>query len=31
MNKSLLALFGLAFNPFAPEVPTEALRLTPAL
>ncbi|MBM3499990.1 MAG: ATP-binding protein [Armatimonadetes bacterium] len=31
MNKSLLTLFGLAFNPFAPEVPTESLRLTPAL
>jgi type II secretory pathway predicted ATPase ExeA len=31
MNKSLLALFGLAFNPFGPEVPTEALRLTPEL
>jgi len=29
MNKKLLALFGLTFNPFAPEVPIEALRLTP--
>ena len=29
MNKKLLALFGLTFNPFSPEVPTEALRLTP--
>ena len=25
MNKKLLSLFGLAFNPFSPEVPTEAL------
>ena len=29
MNKKLLALFGLKFNPFSPEVPIEALRLTP--
>ena len=29
MNKKLLALFGLTFNPFSPEVPVEALRLTP--
>ncbi len=29
MNKKLLGLFGLAFNPFSPEVPTEALFLTP--
>lgn len=29
MNKNLLALFGLKFNPFSPELPTEALRLTP--
>jgi general secretion pathway protein A len=29
MNKKLLALFGLKFNPFSPEVPTEALRPTP--
>ena len=27
MNKKLLALYGLAFNPFAPDVPTEALHL----
>jgi type II secretory pathway predicted ATPase ExeA len=31
MNKKLLALYGLAFNPFSPEVPTEALRLTPPM
>lgn len=31
MNKNLLALFGLKFNPFSPELPTEALRLTPAV
>lgn len=29
MNKKLLGLFGLAFNPFSPEVPTEALCPTP--
>ena len=29
MNENLLALFGLKFNPFSPEAPTEALRLTP--
>jgi type II secretory pathway predicted ATPase ExeA len=29
MNKKLLALFGLKYNPFSPEVPTEALRPTP--
>ena len=29
MNKKLLALYGLAFNPFSPDVPTEALHLTP--
>jgi len=29
MNKKLLGLFGLSFNPFAPELPTEALQLTP--
>jgi type II secretory pathway predicted ATPase ExeA len=31
MNKNLLSLFGLKFNPFSQEVPTEALRVTPAL
>jgi len=31
MNKKLLGLFGLTFNPFSPEVPTEAFRMTPQL
>ena len=31
MNKNLLSLFGLKFNPFSPEVPTEAFRLTAAV
>ena len=31
MNKQLLALYGLKWNPFSPELPTEALRLTPAV
>ncbi|MDZ7751713.1 MAG: ATP-binding protein [Gammaproteobacteria bacterium] len=31
MNKSLLALYGLKWNPFSPELPTEALMATPAL
>ncbi|MCL4698444.1 MAG: ATP-binding protein [Burkholderiaceae bacterium] len=31
MNKKLLALYGLKWNPFAPELPTEALRLIPAV
>jgi general secretion pathway protein A len=31
MTKKLLALYGLKWNPFAPDVPTEALRLTPAV
>ena len=25
MNKKLLALYGLKYNPFSPELPTEAL------
>jgi len=29
MNNKLLALYGLKWNPFAPEVPTEALWQTP--
>ena len=29
MNKSLLALYGLKWNPFSPDLPTEALRLSP--
>lgn len=28
MNKKLLALYGLKWNPFSPEVPTEALWIT---
>lgn len=31
MNKKLLALYGLKWNPFSPELPTEALRATPAI
>ncbi len=31
MNKKLLQLYGLKFNPFSPELPTEALRATPAV
>jgi len=31
MNKTLLALYGLKWNPFAPELPTEALLSTPRL
>jgi len=31
MNKKLLQLYGLKFNPFSPSVPTEALRRTPAV
>jgi len=29
MNRKLLALYGLKFNPFAPELPTEALWIAP--
>lgn len=29
MNKKLLALFGLKWNPFSPDVPTDALLLAP--
>jgi type II secretory pathway predicted ATPase ExeA len=29
MNKTLLALYGLKFNPFSPELPSEALHITP--
>jgi general secretion pathway protein A len=28
MNQKLLGLYGLKFNPFAPELPTEALLQT---
>src|SRR5437899_5656892 len=31
MNKKLLALYGLKWNPFSPELPVEALRVTSAL
>ena len=29
MNHKLLSLHGLKWNPFSPEVPTEALLVTP--
>jgi hypothetical protein len=29
MNKNPLALFGLKWNPFSPDVPVEALFVTP--
>ncbi len=29
MNKKLLALYGLKWNPFSPELPTEALQVLP--
>ena len=31
MNKKLLALYGLKWNPFSPELPTEALTITPRI
>ena len=31
MNPKLLSLYGLQWNPFTPDLPTEALRTTPAL
>jgi type II secretory pathway predicted ATPase ExeA len=31
MNHNLLALYGLKWNPFSPELPTEALFITPKL
>ena len=31
MNPKLLALYGLKFDPFSPEVPTEALYLSPKI
>jgi len=31
MNKKLLALYGLKWNPFSPELPTEALYVTPRI
>jgi general secretion pathway protein A len=31
VNKKLLSLYGLKWNPFAPDVPTEALYVTPRI
>ena len=31
MNKKLLALYSLKFNPFSPEIPTSALFRAPAI
>jgi type II secretory pathway predicted ATPase ExeA len=31
VNKKLLALYGLKWNPFAPDVPVEALHVTPRI
>jgi len=31
MNRDLLSLFGLKFNPFRPDIPLQALRLTPTI
>ena len=31
MNNKMLALYGLKWNPFAPNVPTEALHVTQIL
>ena len=31
MNSRLLAFHGLKWNPFSPEIPTEALHLTPRI
>src|SRR5262249_1306759 len=31
MSKKLLALYGLKWNPFAPDVPVEALHITPRI
>jgi general secretion pathway protein A len=31
VNKKLLALYGLKWNPFAPDVPAEALHVTPRI
>ncbi len=31
MNRSLLQLYGLKWNPFSPEIPTEALVISPRL
>ena len=29
MSQTLLALYGLKFNPFSPELPTEAMYVPP--
>ena len=29
MNQKLLALYGLKWNPFSPELPTEAIYVSP--
>lgn len=29
MNRKLLSLYGLKWNPFAPDVPVEALHVSP--
>ena len=31
MNNKLLSLHGLKWNPFAPDVPAEALQITPRI
>ena len=31
MNRKLLALYGLKWSPFSPDVPTEALYVTPSI
>ena len=31
MNKKILSLYGLKWNPFGPDVPTEALHVTPRI
>jgi len=31
LNKKLLALYGLKWNPFAPDVPAEALQISPRI
>ena len=31
MSKTLLALYGLKYNPFVPGVPTEALQVSPRI
>jgi hypothetical protein len=31
VNKKLLSLYGLKWNPFAPDVPAEALLSTPRI